>query len=114
MEEGLRLAIQHMQQLADLCRSRGILMRIVIYPWPRQLYRRQRENIHVRSWRAFARKNGVEFIDLFNDFLPSGADPDAAYRRFFISGDVHWSAEGHRVVAERLLPVLGGEGPAGT
>lgn len=109
MEEGLRLAVQHMQQLADLCRARGIRLRVVIYPWPRQLYRRQRENVHVRTWRAFAHQNGVEFIDLFNDFLPPGADPDAAYRRFFIRGDVHWSAEGHRVVAERLLQVLGGE-----
>jgi len=106
MEEGLRLAVQHMQQLADLCRVRGIRMSLVIYPWPRQLYKRQPGNIHVRTWRAFARQNSVEFIDLFYDFLPPGTDPDMAYQRFFISGDVHWSAEGHRIVAERLLRVL--------
>lgn len=111
LEEGLGLAVQHMQQLADLCSDRNILMRIVIYPWPRQLYRRQRENVHVRSWRAFARKNSVEFIDLFDDFLPPGADPDEAYRRLFIQGDVHWSAAGHRIVAERLLPALGNAAP---
>jgi len=106
MEEGLRLAVQHMQQLADLCSVRGIPMSLVIYPWPRQLYKRQRENVHVRTWRAFALQNSVEFIDMFYDFLPSGSDPDKAYREFFINGDVHWSAEGHRIVAERLLRVL--------
>jgi lysophospholipase L1-like esterase len=106
MEEGLRLAVQHMQQLADLCRARGIRLSVVIYPWPRQLYLRQRKNVHVRTWQAFALRNGVEFIDLFYDFMPPKADPEAAYRRFFIRGDVHWSAAGHAVVAERLLHIF--------
>ena len=97
--EGLKLAEGYMDELAALLKARGIALTVVVYPWPVQLERGDRDSLQVRVWRAWSTKNGARFIDLFAPFFDT---PDAL-RRLYIPGDVHWNAEGHKFVAERFL-----------
>ena len=97
--EGLRLAQGYMDELAALLKGRCIGLTVVVYPWPVQLERGDRDSLQVRVWREWSAKNGAQFIDLFAPFFDA---PDAL-RRFYIPGDVHWNAEGNKFVAERFL-----------
>ena len=49
-----------------------------------------------------AATRGVGFIDLFPIFLDD-EDPETSIRAHYTPFDVHWSAAGHRRVAETLL-----------
>jgi hypothetical protein len=98
-----------MQALADLLASRHIPLTIVVYPWPMQLDLNDRESRQVAIWRDFCAKNCKEFINLFPAFF---AEKDANknwYERLFIHGDVHYSAEGNRLMFRELSARLVGD-----
>jgi lysophospholipase L1-like esterase len=107
MEGGIARSLANMQNLADLLKSNNIPLTVVVYPWPIELGRGDRDSRQVAIWREFCAKNCKEFINLFPTFF---ADADARedwYERLFISGDFHFSREGHdlmfRALASHLL-----------
>lgn len=102
---GLASCERHMSALAERCRARGLPLTVVVYPAPVQLQAGVLDSLQVRRWRAWCQAQQAAFVDLFPPFLEAGP-PAATYRDLFIPGDVHWNAEGHRLVAEALAPVL--------
>jgi len=107
--EGLRRAGRRLSELAAFLRDRDVAMTLVVYPWPDQIAARDRDSVQVTHWREWAAREGVDFVDLFPAFLEAGP-PERVLREWFIPNDVHWNAEGHRVVAENLLAALREDG----
>jgi len=106
-KKGLELAKADMQALVALCRARGIGVRVCVYPSPVQILMKDRDSIQVSFWREFCQAEDVELIDLFPTFLGKDAGrPRAVYNEYFIPGDMHWNAAGHRLVAAALLERL--------
>jgi hypothetical protein len=103
IDGGIERAQRHMQALADLLASRNIPLTLAVYPWPMMLERNLRDSRHVRLWRDFcAKANCKAFIDLTSEvFAAKDAQPDW-YSRYFIQGDVHYSAEGNRLLFQTL------------
>lgn len=99
--EGLRLAGENMRALAELCAEHGVRLTIVVYPWPLQITLGDLESRQVRFWREFCARHGVAFIDLFPGFI-NEESAERVLERYFIPGDVHWNADGHRLVAEKI------------
>ena len=99
---GMERAKKHMGRLHDLLQAHGIDMTLVVYPWPTQVMHTDLDSIQVRLWKAWAAKRSVRFVDLFPDFIQAGTDPREAISKYFIPGDIHWSEEGHRLVAATL------------
>jgi hypothetical protein len=104
---GLRRAMTHMTQLAALAKRHGIPLVVVIYPWPDEIMNRAQDCPQVRAWTAWADTARVPLVNLFPRFL--SGEPEATIRRYFIRGDVHWNAAGHRLVADALLASPAGE-----
>jgi lysophospholipase L1-like esterase len=103
---GIVRSRQNMGKLADLLAQRGIPLTIVVYPWPTYLARNLRENAQVQIWREFCQDRCKAFIDLFPAFFAEKASHDDWYERLFISGDVHFSAEGNRLMFQELAKRL--------
>lgn len=101
-EQGLQLGGYHMGKLVELCRENGISVTVAVYPWPRQIFAGDIDSIQVRYWRDFCKERGISFIDLFPYFF-DGRPAEEVYRDYFIPGDVHWNAAGHRLVADTLF-----------
>jgi hypothetical protein len=99
---GLDLAGASMDSLVYLARRHDVSLTLVIYPWPDQIVRRDLESSHVRFWRDWARRNGVPLVNLFPLFIGSRA-PDSVLARYFMPHDLHWTAAGHRLIADSLL-----------
>jgi hypothetical protein len=57
-------------------------------------------SLQEKAWREFAAGKDVDFINYFPIFSQVGADE--ASERYFIPGDVHWNAEGHKLIAETV------------
>jgi hypothetical protein len=98
---GLRLASERMSALAALLRRHGIPLVVVVYPWPQQLWWNDRASQQIRHWREWSRRDGAEFVELFTPFFDEvdTRGTRQAVDRYFIPGDIHWSAEGHELVA---------------
>jgi len=104
--EGFRRADEHMTRLAELLRARRIPLTIVVYPWADQLKVNDRSSPHVTYWRQWAKRERADFIELFTPFFAEADSlgTEEAITRYFIQDDVHWSASGHRLVAESFAP----------
>jgi hypothetical protein len=104
--EGLELAREDMDRLADLLRPRGIALTVAVYPWPDQILHHDLHSKQVEFWSAWAAAHGAGFIDYF-PALHRPAPADEILDRYFIPGDVHWNEEGHRLIADGFLEHYG-------
>jgi hypothetical protein len=104
---GLAMAREDLVAIAELCRRHGVELTLGVYPWPTQVRIFERESRQVYLWETFAAEHGLGFVSFWGDFMPEGDyDPEELYVRNFIEGDVHWNEAGHRLVADRLEPLL--------
>ena len=99
--EGLRLAGRNMDLLADLCAEHGVKLTVVVYPWPTQIVNGDLDSLQVRYWRDFCQRRKINFINLFPDFFV-GESAEQVLGQYFIPGDVHWNAAGHKLVADKI------------
>ena len=96
-ERGLALAAEHMGRVVGDCKDWNCRLTLIVYPWPNQIAHDDRDSIQLRYWRDWAQRNGVRFID---GFAPFFARPkELALHDLYLTGDVHFSAEGHRLMA---------------
>jgi hypothetical protein len=103
--EGLARARTHMDALAELLRSRGIQLKIAVYPWPDQILMHDRDSRQVRFWTAWAEGHSIPILNYFPLFVTDDS-PEQTVRRYYIPGDVHWSEAGHKLVAGPLIEAL--------
>jgi hypothetical protein len=106
IDGGINRALRHMQALADLLASRHIPLTLAVYPWPVELQRNIRDSRQVRLWREFCERNCKAFIDIDPDVFAAKDVHADWYERYFIFGDVHYSAEGHRLLFRKLKESL--------
>jgi lysophospholipase L1-like esterase len=91
-----------MDRLAALLAREGRALTIVVYPWPDHVLRGDAASRYVTVWRDWAARHGARFVDLFPTFI-GGDDPTVVIARDYIPCDVHFSAAGHRRVAEAFV-----------
>lgn len=102
---GLQLATENMDRIAALCREWQCRVTVVVYPWPDNIARGDRNSIQVTYWRDWATARGVGFIDGFAPFFRE--PPGETVRKYFIRGDFHFNAAGHRLLFEEIERVSG-------
>jgi hypothetical protein len=102
---GLALADGNMDKIAGLCREWECRLTLVVYPWPNNVVVGDRNSIQVTHWRDWAARHDVRFIDGFAPFFREPAD--SVVRKAFIPGDVHFSAEGNRLLFDELQRSVG-------
>jgi lysophospholipase L1-like esterase len=102
IEAGVEKLKQSIGELAQFLWARGIPLTLVVYPYPFHVLQGHLDASVVKIWRPWCEKHGVSFIDLFPEFvgLGDGAQTVATY---FLRGDCHWNAAGHRKVAWAVL-----------
>jgi hypothetical protein len=101
----ITLSLDIMTQLHELLTSHGIRLSVGVYPWPGQILYDSSESRHVRIWRDFCEARCARFFDIYPAFF-AYADrfgKKEAMEKLYITGDVHHSAEGARLIAEHFL-----------
>lgn len=96
---GLAIARGYMEKVDLLCKQSNIKLKLVVYPWPPQIRAGDLHSIQVSYWKEFCSLRSIPFLDAFPYFVNQG-DPEAVVKTYFIPGDVHWNAEGHRKMFE--------------
>lgn len=101
---GLEVAAANLDKSVALCRQWRCTFVLVVYPWPDQIYAGDRDSIQVRFWRKWAASRGVGSVDAFAPFFTESRDD--VLRKYYIDGDVHWTAAGHRLIFDWVWPIM--------
>jgi hypothetical protein len=99
-KRGLALAAKNLDVIVDMCRDWQCQITLVVYPWPDNVAAGDPNSIQVTYWRDWAAARGIRFIDGFAPFLRDPAD--VAVGKYYIRGDTHFNAAGHRLLFEQL------------
>jgi hypothetical protein len=102
---GIAQALESMRKLKRLLDDRGIKMTIVVYPWPDQLAHDKPDHLGMTLWRDFcARERCAGFIDANGVFFEQVEQPGLlpALNRYYIQNDIHFTAEGNRLLFEAV------------
>ena len=101
-DKGLHLGQENITKLKELCDKYSIKLTISVHPWQQQVNLGDIEDYYVISWKNFAIKNNISFINLYPTFIyhPLGTT-------FYIPQDNHWNEKGHLLVATELMKYIG-------
>ncbi|MDY6825245.1 MAG: SGNH/GDSL hydrolase family protein [Thermodesulfobacteriota bacterium] len=106
---GLQECAHNMDKLYALCKAHGIRLTVAVYPWPDQILHNDLNSRQVAFWRRWAEAHDVQLINHFPQFVSKNSTT-AEVRRildaYFIPGDLHWNAAGHRLIAAHFLDVF--------
>ena len=101
--QGLDKARKSMDGVLALVKEHNTRLLVVIYPWLEQIDSGISPSRPETSWKQWCEVNSVPLVNFFPLFLPMGKDYE---KKYCLKGDGHWNSEGHRKVAEVLLPHL--------
>ena len=106
VEGGIRRSLMNMEALAALLRSRDIrpLRGGLSVAVPAHLQRPEKPAGQI--WRDFCAKNCTRFIDLFPVVFADNVTRGATGTRSAVSGDVHCSPAGNRLLFQALAKEL--------
>ena len=103
--ESQKLLLDIMDKTYELLKENNIKMSIVVYPWPQQLQNDSVNSKHVTMWKKFCVNKCVKFINFFPFFFEKKNNSSflEVYRKYYYWNDIHFNAEGNRIIAEKLL-----------
>ena len=97
--------IQTMTKLFELLKKNKIKLSLAVYPWPQQLQYDNRNSKHVKMWKNFCEGKCHKFINFFPYFFKEKEKKSflEVYKKYYFWNDVHFNAEGNKVIAQKLL-----------
>ncbi|HIF03289.1 MAG TPA: hypothetical protein EYQ84_08380 [Nitrospinaceae bacterium] len=106
MEYSIQKIIKYMDKLLQLTRTNNIKLTIAVYPWPYQVFDEDLNSLHVKIWKEWCRKNNVNFINYFPDFITKGLankEKIKIVKKYYIPYDVHFNKQGNKLLAKKFL-----------
>jgi hypothetical protein len=97
---GLEIAGRNLDKILDICRDWNCRLTLAVYPWPENVAYADKNSIQVSHWRNWAQSRHVRFIDGFAPFFREPTE--VALHKYFIAGDVHFTALGHRLLYDEV------------
>ena len=101
---GLERNAANLERIVRRCAEWRCRMTLAVYPWPDQIMHGDRDSLQVWYWRDWSVRNGVRFVDAFGPFFELPARQ--AIERYYLIGDVHLNAAGHRLLFEEAWKAL--------
>ena len=94
-----------MNKLYELLEKKNIKLSLAVYPWPQQLDFNDENSKHVKMWENFCKKKCDKFINFFPFFFQEKRKTSYidVFKKYYFWNDVHFNAEGNKVIAERLI-----------
>ena len=94
-----------MNELYKILKQNDIKLSLAVYPWPQQLENDVVNSIHVKMWRDFCNEKCFKFINFFPFFFEEVKKSSylEVYKKYYFWNDVHFNAEGNRIIAQKLL-----------
>jgi len=105
-KEGNMLMKKYMNKLLNLLTKNNIDLTIAVYPYPSQVWYQDLNSLHVKIWEDWAKKNNVDFINYFPDFIKKDLNENQkleVLKKYYIHGDVHFNEGGNKIIANKFI-----------
>jgi hypothetical protein len=99
IKKGLNKSDKYLERLFSLLNDHNIKSYLIIYPWPTQI--QFGDTRHEPYWKAFAKKNEINLVNLYQDFKSD--DKRKFIFNNFIFGDIHWNKAGNIRILKALI-----------
>lgn len=106
IDQGIEEQLRTMDMIYDYLADRKIKLSVAVYPWPQTILYDVPYNKHVKIWEQFCKSRCANFINHYPIFMRNGDDEQKKkeiIKKYYQLGDVHFNAEGHKVIAEDFL-----------
>ncbi len=106
IDQGIEEQIRTMDMIYDYLADRKIKLSIAVYPWPQTILYDVPYNKHVKIWEEFCKRRCVNFINhypLFMNINDSDEKKIEIIKKYYQLGDIHFNAEGNKLIAEDFL-----------
>ena len=106
IDQGIEEQIRTMDMIYDYLTDRKIKLSIAVYPWPQTILYDVPYNKHVKIWEEFCKRRCVNFINhypLFMNINDSDEKKIEIIKKYYQVGDIHFNAEGNKLIAEDFL-----------
>ena len=108
--KGIELSKKYLIELKKILEKQEAELTLIVYPWPGQIYRNDKNFMQVNIWNNWAKKNKINFVDLspifFKGDLSSEDKRLKIIDKYYFSGDMHFNEQGHKLIADHLLKVI--------
>lgn len=99
VKSGIEKTKFNLKRLFKLLDENNIESRLIIYPWPTQIY--YGDEYHQKIWEKFSKENKINFVNLYSAF--DSKDKKKVILDNFILGDIHWNKQGNKIIANEIL-----------
>ena len=99
VKSGIEKTKFNLKRLFKLLDENNIESRLIIYPWPTQIY--YGDKYHQKIWEKFSKENKINFVNLYSAF--DSKDKKKIILDNFILGDIHWNKQGNKIIANEIL-----------
>lgn len=106
IDQGIEEQIRTMDMIYDYLADKKIKLSIAVYPWPQTILYDVPYNKHVKIWEEFCKRRCVNFINhypLFMNINDSDEKKIEIIKKYYQLGDIHFNAEGNKLIAEDFL-----------
>ena len=105
IKEGQQNLVDVMDKIYLMLKRNNIKMSLAIYPWPQQLKEDKVNSKHVIMWEEFCKTRCNNFINYFPFFFNEKERYSflEVYKKYYFWNDVHFNAEGNKVIAKELI-----------
>ena len=106
IDQGIEEQIRTMDMIYDYLADKKIKLSIAVYPWPQTILYDVPYNKHVKIWEEFCKRRCVNFINhypLFMNINDSDEKKIKIIKKYYQVGDIHFNAEGNKLIAEDFL-----------
>lgn len=106
IDQGIEEQIRTMDMIYDYLTDKKIKLSVAVYPWPQTILYDVPYNKHVKIWEEFCKRRCVNFINhypLFMNINDSDEKKIEIIKKYYQVGDIHFNAEGNKVIAEDFL-----------
>lgn len=102
------LATSNIDSLKNICDENKIKLHVVVYP-PAQLLlvsEPHKSKLEI-FWKNYCQSRNIDFINLCVFFFGKNAEEAAINKsKYYIKDNSHWNEEGHKIVAQKILPLI--------
>ena len=100
VDSGIKRAEKNLLKLFSLAKKNKITITLVIYPWPNQIY--FKDKFYKNHWKDFSEKNNINFIDLYEDIVDNKKSSEENILENYITGDIHFNKNGNMKIFKAL------------
>jgi lysophospholipase L1-like esterase len=91
-------AMSYLHECDSICRSKNVFFQVVVLPYKSQLMDKGSDNTPQQLVKEFCQKDSLEFSDA-TEFIAKHNNTSSLY---LFADEIHFSAKGHRVIADYL------------